>query len=36
MPPKLLFDLAGIDMDRVLTDQDGIREFNAHAGRWNT
>jgi 3-hydroxyacyl-[acyl-carrier-protein] dehydratase len=32
MPPKLLFDLAGIDLDRVLFDQQGIREYNAQRG----
>ena len=32
MPPKLLFDLAGIDLDRVLFDQEAIRECNPQRG----
>ena len=32
MPPQLLFDIAGIDMDRILFDQDAIRELNPQRG----
>ena len=32
MPPQFLFDLSGIDLDRVIVDQAGVREFNAQRG----
>ena len=32
MPPQLLFDLANIDLARVLYDQEGIREVNPQRG----
>jgi 3-hydroxyacyl-[acyl-carrier-protein] dehydratase len=32
MPPKLLFDLAGINLDHVLFNHDEIREYNAQRG----
>jgi 3-hydroxyacyl-[acyl-carrier-protein] dehydratase len=32
MPPKLLFDLSTIDMDRVVFDQEAIREVNLQRG----
>ena len=32
MPPQLLFDIAGIDLDRVIYDQQVIREFNPQRG----
>lgn len=30
MPPPLLFDLADIDLDRVVVDEEGIRSINPH------
>lgn len=32
MPPQLLFDLADIDLDRVILDQEAIRGINPHRG----
>jgi len=32
MPPKYLYDLAGIDLDRVLFDQEAIRQCNPQRG----
>ena len=32
MPPKTLYDLAGIDLDRVLFDQEAIRQCNPQRG----
>ena len=32
MPPALLFDLSGIDLDRILYDQEQIREVNPQRG----
>ena len=32
MPPQLLYDLAGIDLDRVLYDQEAIRDCNPQRG----
>jgi 3-hydroxyacyl-[acyl-carrier-protein] dehydratase len=32
MPPKLLFDISGIDMERVLLDQEAIRAVNLQRG----
>src|SRR3954468_2890735 len=32
MPPQLLFDIAGIDMDRILFPQEAIRELNPQRG----
>jgi 3-hydroxyacyl-[acyl-carrier-protein] dehydratase len=32
MPPQLLFDLSGIDLDRVIYDQDAIRKINPQRG----
>lgn len=28
MPPKLIFDITGIDLDKVVYDQDAIRQMN--------
>jgi 3-hydroxyacyl-[acyl-carrier-protein] dehydratase len=32
MPPKLLFDIAGVDMERVVYDQEKIRTCNPQRG----
>src|SRR3954447_16550259 len=32
MPPQLLYDIAGIDLDKVLFDQEQIRECNPQRG----
>ena len=32
MPPSLLFDIAGIDLERVVADQEAIRRFNPQRG----
>ena len=32
MPPQFLFDLTGIDLDRVIHDQEAIRELNPQRG----
>jgi 3-hydroxyacyl-[acyl-carrier-protein] dehydratase len=32
MPPKFLFDIAGIDLNQVLFDSSRIREYNAQRG----
>lgn len=32
MPPQLLFDLSGIDLNRVLYDRDAIRQVNPQRG----
>jgi 3-hydroxyacyl-[acyl-carrier-protein] dehydratase len=32
MPPQLLYDIAGIDIDRVLFDQEAIRQVNPQRG----
>jgi 3-hydroxyacyl-[acyl-carrier-protein] dehydratase len=32
MPPALLFDIAGIDLNRVVADQEAIRRFNPQRG----
>jgi 3-hydroxyacyl-[acyl-carrier-protein] dehydratase len=32
MPPKFLFDLASIDLDKILYDQEAIRAFNPQRG----
>lgn len=32
MPPQFLFDLAGIDLDGILFDQEVIRQFNPQRG----
>lgn len=32
MPPKLVFDITGIDLDKVLFDQQTIREVNPQRG----
>ena len=32
MPPQLLFDLTGIDLDRLIYDQNAIREINPQRG----
>jgi 3-hydroxyacyl-[acyl-carrier-protein] dehydratase len=32
MPPKLLFDISNIDLDRVIFDQEHIRQFNLQRG----
>lgn len=32
MPPKLLFDIAGLDLDRTLFDQETIRQANPQRG----
>ncbi len=32
MPPKYLFDITGIDLDKVLHDQEAIRSVNAQRG----
>src|SRR5438128_8780102 len=32
MPPQLLYDVSGIDLDRVLYDQEAIRECNPQRG----
>jgi 3-hydroxyacyl-[acyl-carrier-protein] dehydratase len=32
MPPPLLFDISGIDLNRVLVDQAGIRQVNPQRG----
>jgi 3-hydroxyacyl-[acyl-carrier-protein] dehydratase len=32
MPPKLLFDISQIDLNKVVVDQEGIRSFNAQRG----
>jgi 3-hydroxyacyl-[acyl-carrier-protein] dehydratase len=32
MPPKLLFDISGIDLNAVVVDQEGIRACNAQRG----
>lgn len=32
MPPKLLFDISTIDLDRVIFDQDAIRQCNLQRG----
>ena len=32
MPPQLLYDIAGIDLDRIVYDQEAIREANPQRG----
>ena len=32
MPPQLLYDISGIDIDRVIYDQEAIREANPQRG----
>lgn len=32
MPPQLLFDISGVDLDRVIFDQEAIREINPQRG----
>src|SRR5678816_2030187 len=32
MPPQLIFDIAGIDLDRVVFDQEAIRQMNPQRG----
>src|SRR5918999_3059614 len=32
MPPQLLYDIAGIDLNRVVYDQEAIRECNPQRG----
>lgn len=32
MPPKLLFDISGVDLNRTLYDQEAIREANPQRG----
>ena len=32
MPPQLLFDISGIDLNQILVDQAGIRELNPQRG----
>jgi 3-hydroxyacyl-[acyl-carrier-protein] dehydratase len=32
MPPRLLYDISGIDLSRVIFDQQVIREVNPHRG----
>lgn len=32
MPPQLLFDITGIDLDRILYDQEAVREANPQRG----
>src|SRR5438552_18786151 len=32
MPPQLLFDIAGIDLNKVIFGQDAIREYNPQRG----
>lgn len=32
MPPQLIFDITGIDLDRILHDQEAIREANPQRG----
>jgi len=32
MPPQLLYDISGIDLDRVLFDQEAIRQCNPQRG----
>src|SRR4051812_48637394 len=32
MPPQFLFDISGIDLDKVLFDQEAIRELNPQRG----
>ncbi len=32
MPPKLLFDISKVDLDRILFDQDAIRQCNLQRG----
>jgi 3-hydroxyacyl-[acyl-carrier-protein] dehydratase len=32
MPPQLIFDIAGIDLDRIVFDQNAIREINPQRG----
>jgi len=32
MPPKYLYDIAGLDLDRVLFDQEAIRQCNPQRG----
>ena len=32
MPPQLLYDISGIDLNRVLFDQEVIRQFNPQRG----
>src|SRR5918998_1971228 len=32
MPPQLLYDISGIDIDRVVYDQEAIREANPQRG----
>ena len=32
MPPQYLYDISGIDLDRVLFDQEQIRQCNPHRG----
>ena len=31
MPPPLLYDISGIDLEQVLFDQEGVREANPSA-----
>jgi 3-hydroxyacyl-[acyl-carrier-protein] dehydratase len=33
MPPQFLFDLAGIDLNRVVFDREAIRQFNPQRGQ---
>ena len=32
MPPQLLFDISGIDLSRIVCDQEEIRRINPHRG----
>lgn len=32
MPPQLVFDISGIDLNQVTIDQEGIRAINPHRG----
>jgi 3-hydroxyacyl-[acyl-carrier-protein] dehydratase len=32
MPPQLIFDISGIDFDKIAFDQEAIRESNPHRG----
>jgi 3-hydroxyacyl-[acyl-carrier-protein] dehydratase len=32
MPPQLIFDISGIDFEKVVFDQEAIRETNPHRG----
>lgn len=32
MPPQLIFDISGLDLSKVIYDQEAIRQFNAQRG----